>query len=248
MSAVLLNIAVGLITSLIGGTAVWAWGRARVSRQQRERAKFFGVSPGDTCRIVAPYAPQAPRTIAKHDLFSIVELAKLVRDLRADLDVVGAGDASYGAGDLTEFCLGGPDANVRMRSHLSRFLPGVSICSYVPGSPRSLAITIAGQEFLRDPDSREYVLLAKVQPPDDGHPLFLICGQTAITNRAAVSYLRDNYRKISPVHGTGNRWCIIICVLTSSVYGHQMTEVVADATTSAFSVLVASENPAEPSR
>ena len=56
MSAVIMNIVVGLITSLISGAAVWGWGRTRVSRRQRERARFFGLSPGDTCRIVAPQA------------------------------------------------------------------------------------------------------------------------------------------------------------------------------------------------
>ena len=73
LSAVILNIVVGLITSLIGAGSVWVWGRARVTRRQRERALFFGVSPGDTCRIVAPAA------------------------------------------------------NMRMQSHLARFLPGVSV-------------------------------------------------------------------------------------------------------------------------
>ena len=248
MSAIALNIAVGLITSLIAGAAVWAWGRARVTQRQRERARFFGVPPDNTCRIVAPQAPRAPQTIAKNDVFSIVELAKLTRDLKADLDVVGSDDGTYGVGDVTEFCLGGPDANTRMQSHLAHFLPGVSICSYTPGSPRSLAIIAAGQEFLREPNSREYALLAKVKLPDSERPLFLICGQTAITNRAAASYLRDNYRKISSTHGTADRWCIVLRIVTPSVYGYQMTEQAADASASAFSVPIASADQADPKR
>ncbi|MGE5291877.1 MAG: hypothetical protein ACM3ML_32725 [Micromonosporaceae bacterium] len=239
MSAVILNIVVGLITSLVSGASVWAWGRARVTRRQRERARFFGLSPGDTCRIVAPQAFGAPRTISKHDVFSIVELAKLMRDLRADLDVVGAGEGTYGVGDRTEFCVGGPSANVRMQSHLARFVPGVSILSYAPDSPKSAAIVAAGQEFLRERGSREYVLVAKVRPPDGGQPLFLICGQTGITNRAAASYLRDNYRVISSVHGAGENWCVVLRVVAPSVYGHQMTELAADLSASAFSALAA---------
>lgn len=143
MSAVVLNIVVDLITSLIGGGSVWAWGRARVTRRQRERATFFGLSPGDTCRIVAPQAFGSPRNISKHDVFSIVELAKLMRDLRADLDVVGSDEGSYGVGDRTEFCVGGPKANVRMKSHLARFLPGVSIRSSAPDPPKSAAREVA---------------------------------------------------------------------------------------------------------
>ncbi len=244
LSAVILNIVVGLITSLISGASVWAWGRARVTRRQRERARFFGLSPGDTCRIVAPQAFGAPRTISKHDVFSIVELAKLMRDLRADLEVVGSDEGTYGVGDLTEFCVGGPTANVRMQSHLARFLPGVSIRSYAPDSQKSAAIVAAGLEFLRERDSREYVLVAKVRLPDRGQPLFLICGQTGITNRAAASYLRDNYRRISSVHGAGENWCVVLRVVAPSVYGHQMTELAADVSTSAFSALAAANGPA----
>jgi hypothetical protein len=244
LSAVILNIVVGLMTSIISGGAVWAWGRARVTRWQRERARFFGLSPGDTCRIVAPQAFGAPRTISKHDVFSIVELAKLMRDLRADLDVVGSDEGTYGVGDHTEFCVGGPTANVRMQSHLARFLPGVSIRSAPPDSPDSGAIVTAGQEFLRERDSREYVLVARVRPPGRGQPLFLICGQTGITNRAAASYLRDSYRRISSAHGSGENWCIVLRVVAPSVYGHQMTELAADVSAAAFSAPATAQNPA----
>jgi hypothetical protein len=108
--------------------------------------------------------------------------------------------------------------------------------------------TLPDATFLREPDSREYALLAKVKPPDSGRPLFLICGQTAITNRAAASYLRDNYRKISSAHGTTDRWCIVLRVVAPSVYSHQMTELAADASASAFSLLIAAEGQADPNR
>jgi hypothetical protein len=243
LSAVVLNIVVGLLTSVISGAVVWAWGRARVARRQRERARFFGVSPADTCRIVAPQAFGSPRTVAKQDVFSIVELAKLMRDLRADLDVVGSGEGTHGVGDLTEFCVGGPTANVRMQSHLTRFLPGVSIRSAPPDSPDPGMIIAGGQEFRRERDSREYVLVAKVGPPGGGHPLFLICGQTAITNRAAASYLRERYREISSAHGAGGNWCIVLRVVAPSIYGHQMTELAADVSASTFSVLTSAGDP-----
>jgi hypothetical protein len=233
LSDVVLNIVVGLLTSLISGASVWVWSRARMGRRQRERAAFFGLAPGGHCRIVAPEAYGTPRAVSKHDLFSIVELAKLMRDLRADLDVVAAGEGTYGVGDMTEFCVGGPSANVRMRSHLARFLPGVEVHSFAAGSPRAAAIIAGGQEFLREPDSREYVLVARLRP-DGGRPLFLICGQTGITNRAAASYLRDNYRRISTAHGAVADWCLVLLVLEPSVYGHQFTELAADVTAGVF--------------
>jgi hypothetical protein len=177
-------------------------------------------------------------------VFSIVEIAKLVRDLRADLDVIGSAEGTYGVGDLTEFCIGGPTANVRMQSHLARFLPGVSILSFASGSPKSTAIVVAGQEFLREPNAREYVLLARVRPPGGGRPLFLICGQTGITNRAAASYLRDNYPRISSAHAAGEDWCVVLRVVAPSVYGHQMTELAADVSAAAFSAPATAQNPA----
>ena len=244
MSAVVLNVVVGLITSLISGGAVWVWGRARVTRRQRERARFFGLTPGDTCRIVAPQAFGIPRTVSKQDVFSIVELAKLMRDLRADLDVVSSDDGSYGVGDLTEFCVGGPSANMRTKSHLAHFLPGVTVLSYAPDSQKPGAIIVGREEFLREPDAREYVLVAKVRLPDNRRPLFLVCGQTGITNRAAAAYLRDNYRKISSAHGDRENWCLVLRVLAPSVYGYQMTEVAADVSASAFSSRVTTAGPA----
>ena len=80
--------------------------------------------------------------------------------------------------------------------------------------------------------------------PDGGKPLFLICGQTGITNRAAASYLRDNYRRISSVHGVRENWSVVLCVVAPSVYGHQMTELAADVSASAFSAPAAVGGPA----
>jgi hypothetical protein len=83
-----------------------------------------------------------------------------------------------------------------------------------------------------------------VRLPDGGHPLFLICGHTGITYRAAASYLRDNYRRISSVHGARESWCVVLRVVAPSVYGHQMTELAADVSESAFSALAAAGGPA----
>ena len=80
--------------------------------------------------------------------------------------------------------------------------------------------------------------------PDGGHPLFLICGQTSITNRAAASYLRDNYRRISSAHGAAENWCVVLRVVAPSVYGHQMTELAADVSASAFLAPTTAVGPA----
>jgi hypothetical protein len=126
---------------------------------------------------------------------------------------------------------------------MARFLPGISVRSAPPDSSDSGAIVTVGQEFLRERGSREYVLVARVRPPGGGRPLFLISGQTGITNRAAASYLRDRYTEISSAHGAGENWCIVLRVIAPSVYGHQMTELAADLSASAFSALTATGGP-----
>lgn len=55
---------------------------------------------------------------------------------------------------------------------------------------------------------------------------------------------RDNYRRISSAHGAGQNWCVVLRVVAPSVYGHQMTELAADVSTSAFSAVAAAGGPA----
>jgi hypothetical protein len=47
LSAVILNIVVGLFTSLIGAGPVWAWGRARVVAIQQVSATWLFVANDD---------------------------------------------------------------------------------------------------------------------------------------------------------------------------------------------------------
>lgn len=59
-----------------------------------------------------------------------------------------------------------------------------------------------------------------------------------------AAYLRDNYRRISSAHGAGENWCIVLRVVAPPVYGHEMTELAADVTASAFSAPAAAGEPA----
>jgi len=42
----------------------------------------------------------------------------------------------------------------------------------------------------------------------------------------------------------GEYWCVVLRVLAPSVYGHQMTELAADVSASAFSALAVADGPA----
>ena len=41
------------------------------------------------------------------------------------------------------------------------------------------------------------------------------------------------------MHGAGENWCVVLRVVAPAVYGHQMTELAADLSGSAFAALAA---------
>lgn len=96
-------------------------------------------------------------------------------------------------------------------------------------------IVAGGQKFLRDPGNREYASTLKFTPATSTAPVILICGQTAVTNRAAINYLKHNYREVAKVIGSVTRFCIIIRVAASDTYGYQAASLERDVLDDAFS-------------
>ncbi len=83
-----------------------------------------------------------------------------------------------------------------MQSHLARFLPGISIRSFAADSPKSAATVAGGQEFLRERDSREYVLVATEAPASRELIAFMrVCpgemGSSQLVAGGAVDIVRD---------------------------------------------------------
>lgn len=78
----------------------------------------------------------------------------------------------------------------------------------------------------------EYVLLARLTAGQASRPVFLFCGQRAITNQAASRYLARHHEKLARKHGRDS-FCLLLKVVNSQAYGPDVVELVADVTKAA---------------
>ncbi|MCX2950191.1 hypothetical protein [Lentzea sp. NEAU-D7] len=76
----------------------------------------------------------------------------------------------------------------------------------------------------------EYVLLARVVVPGKHHPLFLVCGQSAVTNRAAAQYLVEQQDSLYSQYGALTSFCLVLRVVNHDAYGGDVVELAADVT------------------
>ncbi|WP_193582043.1 hypothetical protein [Streptomyces mobaraensis] len=237
MRSVLENIAVGLLTSFLGGAFVWLWERAKRTREVNRRARFFGVRPGQTCLVVLGDKYNAPKTTAYPDTRAAVELALLAGELGCEV-LVESGNFRGGNGDRTEFCVGGPSggANPRTGGHLTAHLPGVTLHPYDTADADSIAIEVDGEKYLYDRGNREHVLVAKFTPTESTSPVFLVCGQSALSNLAAIHYLRREFATVTKRIRAVDRFCILISVSDIDTYDHHRATLERDVTTAAFTV------------
>jgi hypothetical protein len=77
VSSALLNIAIGLVTSVLSGTAVLLWRRAASSRILHRKAEFFGLRAGSPCLIVMNNHWQLPGSASHDDVQVMLEIAAL---------------------------------------------------------------------------------------------------------------------------------------------------------------------------
>ncbi|MGW9479919.1 hypothetical protein ACWGRK_17280 [Saccharomonospora azurea] len=232
------DLTINLLASVIAGTAVWLFQRLRRRRRDERRKRFFGLSERAKCVIVAPKHASAPtaHSVNRLDVAAIVEIATLARECGADVALKVQGqDVVFDTGfdAATEFCIGGPDGNTRMGAHLATFVPGASMDRYEDVGDK-LTLRVGDESFPREPGESEFVLLAKVDTARPGRPMFLVCGQTAITNRAAARYLATHYRALAKRHGLDGRFCLILEVVRPDAYGHRVVRERGDYTAVAF--------------
>jgi hypothetical protein len=229
MSSVLANIVVGLVTSLLSGTAVWLGQRAARTRVWRRKAAFFGVDRGRSCLLILGRHHRDPKTMAHADIRALLEVATLVEELGGRLEVEAA-DAFLGTnGDRAEFCVGGPlGANARSTAHLAHHLPGLAFRP-LDGGADPAAVVVGGRTFAREPGQWEYAVVARFTPPGASRPVFLICGQVPVANQAATHFLKREYRRLP-----ADRFCVIVRIVAPGVYGHERVEREADVTAEAF--------------
>jgi hypothetical protein len=261
VSSVLINIVVGLVTSLLSGTAVWAGQRLRSLRRRQQAAAFFGVGAGQRCLLViyrTPWQP-SPDSMRHADVQALVDLAVRLRELGAEPEVVPFDRLASAPGQQTEFCIGGPTVNARTQTHLARYLPGVTMRPWDRTRRDSTAVVVGQQRFLHTPppgpgsgadggeQEQVYAVLARFVPPSGDRPVFVISGQTALANRGAVQFLtrsgnQRRLRRLAAGDATGGgRFCLVVRVAWPRVYGHQLVEVASDVTAAAFAPTAASQ-------
>jgi hypothetical protein len=233
VSAVVFNIVIGLVTSVLSGGSVWTWHRAALVSAVRRKAAFFGLEPGGTCLIVMNNHWQKPGSTSHYDVHAMIEVAALAHESGCPITVIPADELHEGNDDRTEFCIGGPTSNPRTAGHLAAHLPGVSILPY-SAERDSGAIAIGSEQFLFERGRLEHVTVAKFTPVGSSRPVFVICGHRSIDNRAAILFLTREYRNLSKSVGSLDRFCLVLRVNASDTYGHQATELVADVTAVAF--------------
>jgi hypothetical protein len=235
VSSVLANIAIGLVTSVIGGGGVWLWQRARNVRALWRKENFFGIEPAGTCLIVMNNKYDMPGSTHHNDVQAMIEIATLASSIGSSVLIESCNEFHGINGDRTEFCIGGPGSNPRTEGHISANLPGVTIRPHDPAVPDDSMTIVAGSErFIRVPHSQEYALVAKFTPPASSRPVLIICGQTSIANRAAVNFLKREYQRISQSLFSTDKFCIIVRAASIDTYGYQAGELASDVSTVAF--------------
>jgi len=234
LSAALLNIVIGLATSILAGGSVWLFERGKNARFLRRRASFFGIEPGGTCLIVLNNKYNMVGSTHHNDVYAMIEAVTLANDVGAQVDVESCNDFRGSNGDRTEFCIGGPGSNPRTGGHVAAQLPGVSLRPFDPAAHDSMAFVVGDQVFSWNRGNQEYALVAKFTPQGAMRPVMVICGQTALANRAAIGFLKREYRNLLKVIASSDRFCIIVRVTSIGTYGHQAAELARDISEVAF--------------
>jgi len=113
-------------------------------------------------------------------------------------------------------------------------------------SSRPLTYEIDGRVYPCSPGTEEFALVAKFTPDGSTWPVILICGQTALSNRAAVSYLKREHRALARTLPDLRRFALMLRVTASDAFGHEAAALAADVTGPAFAAAVPVGRPAEP--
>ena len=226
------NILLGVIAAGLSAALGWLARTYLWRRKQRRKQAFFGLPGNSECVLVVNREPGGDGSVHRFDVFALLELSALIKDCGAHAQIIQGDTAQQGIGERTEFCVGGPGSNRRMAAHLHSLLPGVKVNTDAEPGPDRTAFQIGSERYRVEKGVAEYVLLARLTAGQDARPVFLFCGQQAITNQAASRYLARNYEKLSRKHGN-NTFCLLLKVVNSQSYGPDVVELVSDVTRAA---------------
>ncbi|MFI8519600.1 hypothetical protein ACIGEZ_17445 [Streptomyces sp. NPDC085481] len=243
MNEDLRNIVLGVLATGVSGSLGWLTRTHLWRRRLRRKQAFFGLPGHSECMLVVNREAGGDGAVHRFDVFALLELSALIKDCGAHAQIVQHDLAQLGFGDRTEFCVGGPGSNRRMGAHLSSLLPGLTMSVEREPVEERGAIRIGADRYRMDPGVCEYVLLARVTAGEGGRPVFLFCGQRAITNQAATRYLARHHERLARSY-RGGSFVLLLKVVNSQAYGPDVVELVADVTRQA---LTAAVTPASPS-
>ncbi|MEU8888073.1 hypothetical protein [Streptomyces sp. NPDC048442] len=233
MSDDLRNILLGVTAAGLSAIIGWLARTYLWRRRLRRKQAFFGMPKNAESLLVVNREPGgSDSAVHRFDVFALLELSALVKECGAHAQILSHDVAQQGFGERTEFCVGGPGSNRRMTAHLQSLLPGIRINVDVDPSPDRGAFQIGTERYRLEPGIAEYVLLARLTVGDGARPVFLFCGQRAITNQAATRYLARNHEKLARKHGDRS-FCLLLKVVNSQAYGPDVVELVADVTRAA---------------
>jgi hypothetical protein len=235
--------AAGVTASLgwFGRTCLWR-------RGLRRRQRFFGLPDHSECLlVVGRKAGTGEGAVARDDVFALLELSALIKDCGAHAQVLSHETARQGFGERTEFCIGGPVSNHRTAAHLHSLLPGVQVDTGTEPGPDRGAFTIGSERYRMEKGSVEHVLLARLTAGEGSRPVFLACGQRAVTNQAAARYLARHHTRLARRYGLDGDFCLLLKVVNSQAYGPDVVELVADVTQAATTRLPAPGSVPAPS-
>jgi hypothetical protein len=229
------NIVLGVIAAAVSAALGWLARTTLWRRRLRRKQAFFGLPDNSESLLVVNRGVAGPElAVMRYDVFVLLELAALIKDCHAHAQVVPHDMARQGFGERTEFCVGGPASNRRMAAHLASLLPGVRVNVDAEPSPDRGAFQVGSERYRVEPGRAEYVLLARltVEQSHGTRPVFLFCGQTAITNQAATRYLARHHERLHRKYGGGS-FVLLLKVVNSQAYGPDVAELVADVTRAA---------------
>ncbi|MER7820635.1 hypothetical protein [Streptomyces sp. NPDC096153] len=234
MNEDLRNIVLGVVAAGVSAFLGWTVRTYLWRRKLRRKQAFFGLPGNSECLLVVNRDAGADGAVHRFDVFALLELSALIKDCGANAQILQHDVAQQGFGERTEFCVGGPYSNRRMAAHLSSLLPGVKVNTDVEAGPDRGAFQIGSERYRLEAGTTEYVLLARLTAGEGGRPVFLFCGQRAITNQAATRYLARHHEKLARKHGSSS-FVLLLKVVNTQAYGPDVVELVADVTRAAQS-------------
>lgn len=228
------NIVLGVIATAVSGGFGWFSRTYLWRRALRRKQAFFGLPSGSDCLfVVNRQMGGTDSSLHRNDAFALLEISTLIKDCGANVQIVTHDGARQGFGERAEFCVGGPASNTRTIAHLASMLPGVQTdVGLDSGHPDRGAIRVGGEAYRWVKGQVEHVLLARLTTGQGTRPVFLLSGQTAISNQAAARYLARHHVRLARTYGEDS-FAVMLKVVNSDAYGPDVTELVADVTRAA---------------